>query len=227
MARLLGKALQLDLALGQAFRRDGQPGADVHALPALCLCLGQSSGKGLIRHPHAGLQRDAGTGLPFPLHLVMDAATALPCQRSRGGRVELTGGKIGVGGDQRLGKAVKVVLLPFHKPPVHPALMHQLAELLRREIPHKALHPGHGLCLVPAVFLRQTAHDLLLHQQGIPQRVHAVGHRVGGLLVLRHFQPLAAGAVLGLRPVFGQIFIDPCHGFFVIARGLQPLHIIG
>ena len=88
-------------------------------------------------------------------------------------------------------------------------------------------HPGHGLCLVPAVFLRQTAHDLLLHQQDIPQRVHAVGHRVGGLLVLRHFQPLTAGAVLGLRPVLGQIFIDPCHGFFVIARGLQPLHIIG
>ena len=131
-----------------------------------------------------------------------------------------------MGGQQRFGEAVKVVLFPFHEPPVHPAVLDELAELFGGEVLHQPLHPGYGLGLGVAVFCREAAHHLPLSQHRFPQRLHALRRRVLGQRAAHRVKPLAAGAVLGVGPVLSQIFVDPLNGLLVIARGLQPLHIV-
>ena len=198
----------------------------MHTVPPLRLRLGQCGGKGFVRHANAGLQGDAGACLAVPLHLFMLAVAKLPRRGAGGRRVDLTGGEVSMGRQQRFGKAVEVVLLPFHEPPVHPALLHEKPELLAREVPHQPLHPGHGFVLGVAVFCRDAAHHLPLGQHRVPQGLHTVGRGVLGQLLSHRFRALAAGAVLGHRPVLGQIGVDPLDGLLIIPGGFQPLHIV-
>ena len=157
----------------------------------------------------------------------MLTAAELPRQQVRCRRVQLPGSQVRVGGQQRLGKPLLIVLFALHEPPVHSAMADQLAELLRCEIPDQSLHPGHGLFLGPAVIFRDAAHDLALDDHRVPQGVHTVRRRI-----FRHEGPgfletLTAGAVLGHSPVLRQIFVDPLNGFLVGSGRFQPLHIIG
>ena len=187
----------------------------------------QRGGEGLVRHPDAGAEGDVGAGAPLLHHLFAEAVTLLVLIVG-GVRGLFPGGEVGVGGQQGLGEPLLIPLFSLHEPPVHPALPVEGAELLRREPLHPLLHPGDGLGLRPAVFPGQTAHDLLLDGQRLPQGVHAVGRGVLGRDVsLRRSAAVGGGAVLGLGPVLGQQPVDAGDGLLVVSGCLQPGDVVG
>ena len=196
-------------------------------ISALCPRLFQRGGEGFVGHPDAGAEGDVGAGAPLPLHLLVEAVTLFVLVVG-GVRRQLPGGEVGVGSQQRLGEPGLIPLLPFHEPPVHPALPVELLKFLCREVPDPLLHPGDGLGFRPAVFPGQPAHDLLLDSQGLPQGVHTVGRGVLGRdIPLRRGDAVGCRAVLGLCPVLGQQPVDAGDGLLIISGRFQPGDVVG
>ena len=131
-----------------------------------------------------------------------------------------------MGGNEGGGKAVEIPLLPFHKAPVHPARLVQRVKLFGGEVFQQPLQLGQRGGLRPGVLGRDAPHNFPLGQHGVPQCVHTVGRGILGLILGLGSKAVGIRAVLGLRPILGQIIVDAGDGFFVIARRFQALHIV-
>ena len=215
-----GKAVQRDIALCRAGSGQRQPYLDVHGVSALGLCGGKSTGKGLVRHADAGAQGDVCTDCAGAHHLVVLGLKTVPAAL-RDGRVQLTGGKVGMGSHQRFGGAVDIALLPFHKAPVHLPGSVQRGELLGGKVPQGGLQLVQQLVGGESVVPRQTAQNLPVRQQPLPPRIHAVGGGVYRQCALR-----VQGLVLAGSPVLGQTSINARNGGIVVARLLQAADVI-
>ena len=158
-----GKAVQRDIALCRAGSRQRQPHLDVHGVSALSLCSSKGAGKGLVGHADAGAQGDVCAGCAGAHHLVVLGFKTIPAAL-RDGRVQLTGGKVGMGSHQRFGGAVDVALLPFHKTPIHLPGSVQCGELLCGKVPQGGLQPVQQLVGGQGVVLRQTAQNFPVRQ---------------------------------------------------------------
>ena len=158
IGRLGGKAVQRDIALCRAGSRQRQPHLDVHGVSALSLCSGKGTGKGLVSHADAGAQGDVCAGCTGAHHLVVLGLKTIPAAL-RDGRVQLTGGKVGMGSHQRFGGAVDIALLPFHKAPVHLPGSVQCGELLCGKVPQGGLQLVQQLVGGESVVPRQTAQN--------------------------------------------------------------------
>ena len=139
----------------------------------------------------------------------------------RDGRVQLAGGKVGMGSHQRFGGAVDVALLAFHKAPVHLTGSIQCGELLGGKVPQGGLQLVQQLLGSQGVVLRQTAQNLPVRQQTLPPHIHAVRSGVYRQRTLR-----VQGLVLAGSPVLGQTGIDTRNGGIVVARLLQAADIV-
>ena len=158
-----GKAVQRNIALCRAGSGQRQPHLDVHGVSALSLCSGKGAGKGLVGHADAGAQGDVCTDSAGAHHLVVLGLKTIPAAL-RDGRVQLTGGKVGMGSHQRFGGAVDVALLPLHKAPVHLPGSVQCGELLCGKVPQGGLQPVQQLVGGQGVVPRQTAQNLPVRQ---------------------------------------------------------------
>ena len=215
-----GKAVQRDIALCRAGSRQRQPYLDVHGISSLSLCSGKGAGKGLVSHADAGAQGDVCADCAGAHHLVVLGLKTVPAAL-RDGRVQLTGGKVGMGSNQRFGGAVDIALLPFHKAPVHLPGSVQRSELLDGKVPQGSLQLVQQLVGGESVILRQTAQNFPVRQQTLPPRIHAVG---GGVYRQRTLR--VQGLVLAGSPVLGQTGVDTRNGGIVIARLLQAADIV-
>ena len=130
----------------------------MHGVSAFGLCGGKGTGKGLIGHADAGAQGDVCTDCTGAHHLVVLGLKTIPAAL-RDGCVQLTGGKVGMGGHQRFSSAVDVALLPFHKAPVHLSGSVQRGELLCGKVPQGGLQLVQQLLSGESIVLRQTAQN--------------------------------------------------------------------
>ena len=139
----------------------------------------------------------------------------------RDGRVQLAGGKVGMGSHQRFSGTVDVALLPFHKAPVHLPGSVQRSKFFSGKVPQSGLQLAQQLLGSQGVIPRQTAQNLPVRQQTLPPCIHPVGGGVYRQCALR-----VQGLVLAGSPVLGQTGVDARNGGIVVARLLQAADII-